>query len=123
MGRERIFPEAWRHELYAELPVPRDWHKEYVKGTVIAESYREAGWEYLINSGKVRPCKWYRSCPLGRYTEAGKLEHYWVENYCLVRNRHCKRYQMEEKGEYHPDNMMPDGSIREDLGEGEPAET
>ena len=66
---------------------------------------------------KKKPCKWYGyySCPTVRYTEQGNLDRYWIENYCLVGNKKCVRYQMEEKGEFHPDNMLPDGKIRQDL--------
>ncbi len=61
-------------------------------------------------------CKWYCCCPVRRFTEEGKLERKWVEEYCLGdRWRECVRYRMEENGEYHPDNMLPDGSIREGL--------
>jgi hypothetical protein len=42
----------------------------------------------------------------------GKLDSCWVENYCLAGNKNCARYIMEEKGEFHPDNMLPDGSIK-----------
>lgn len=61
-------------------------------------------------------CKWYFGCPIKRFTEEGKLERYWVENYCLVGNEGCVRYQMEESGEPHPDNMLPNGEVRENLG-------
>lgn len=44
----------------------------------------------------------------------GKLERDWIENYCLIGNTRCIRYQMEEKGEYHPDNLLPNGKIRRD---------
>ena len=61
-------------------------------------------------------CKWYCCCPVRRFTEEGKLEKRWVEEYCLGdRWKECVRYRMEENGEYHPDNMLPDGSIREGL--------
>jgi hypothetical protein len=61
-------------------------------------------------------CKWYCCCPIRRFTEEGKLEKKWVEYYCLGGHwEECVRYQMEEKGQYHPDNMLPDGTIREDL--------
>ena len=61
-------------------------------------------------------CKWYCCCPVRRFTEEGRLERRWVEEYCLGdRWRECVRYRMEENGEYHPDNMLPDGSIREGL--------
>jgi hypothetical protein len=62
-----------------------------------------------------KTCKWYYSCPIKYFTDQGKLESYWVENYCLKGNKNCIRYQMEERGEYHPDNMLPDGTIREGL--------
>ena len=68
-----------------------------------------------MRHGKTKPCKWYPTCPIKTFTEQGKLERTWIENYCLVGNKSCRRYQMEEKGEYHPDAMLPDGTIREDL--------
>jgi len=60
-------------------------------------------------------CKWYYSCPIKYFTDEGNLERFWVENYCLVGNKDCIRYQMEESGKFHPDNMLPNGEIREDL--------
>ena len=63
--------------------------------------------------GKI--CKWYYCCPVKYYTDQGKLDKKWVENYCLVNNHDCIRYQMEESGRPHPDNMLPNGEIREDL--------
>jgi hypothetical protein len=64
---------------------------------------------------EIRPCKWYPICPIKEYTEKGQLERYWIKNYCLVGNKQCLRYQMEEEGEYHPDNMLPNGETRRDL--------
>ncbi|MBD3354198.1 MAG: uracil-DNA glycosylase [Candidatus Lokiarchaeota archaeon] len=64
---------------------------------------------------KRKRCKWYSVCPIKYYTDQGKLEDYWVKNYCLKGNKDCIRYQKEENCEYHPDNMLPDGTIREDL--------
>ncbi len=61
-------------------------------------------------------CKWFEVCPIKRFTEEGKLPHKWVEKYCFGDNTACVRYQMEEKGQPHPDNMLPDGSIDESLG-------
>lgn len=70
-----------------------------------------------INSDKVVPekgniCRWYFCCPVKKFTDMGKLDSCWVENYCLAGNKNCARYIMEEKGEFHPDNMLPDGSIK-----------
>lgn len=117
MQREPLFLEAWRKELYQWLPVPKDWHEDYQQGRVNFDQYRIKGWEALIRNRKIKPCKWYGyySCPTVKYTEQGKLDRYWIENYCLVSNKNCIRYQMEEKGEFHPDNMLPNGKIREDL--------
>jgi len=50
-----------------------------------------------------------------RFTEEGKLERYWVEHYCMADNTHCIRFQLEETGQSHPDNMLPNGEIRDDL--------
>ena len=114
MSREPIFLEAWRKELYEWLPVSEDWHEDYKERKVNVNHYRIRGWEFLSNR-KIKPCKWYYSCPIKKYTEEEKLERYWIENYCLVSNKNCIRYQMEEKGKYHPDNMLPNGAIREYL--------
>jgi len=60
-------------------------------------------------------CKWYSCCPIKFYTEAGKIDPKWSQNYCLVGNQKCIRFQKEAKGEYHPNNMMPDGSLDDSL--------
>jgi len=60
-------------------------------------------------------CKWYSVCPMKRYYEQGKIDGKWIKNYCKGDWSSCERYKMEERGEYHPDWMMPDGSINEDL--------
>ena len=60
-------------------------------------------------------CKWYIICPIKRFVEEGKLEKEWVEKYCLIGNKDCVRYIMEEAGISHPDNLLPNGEIRADL--------
>ena len=64
---------------------------------------------------KKRECKWYQVCPIKFHVDNKKLDSKWVENYCLVGNKECVRYQLEEKGEFHPDNMLPNGKIMEEL--------
>ena len=49
------------------------------------------------------------------YFEMGKIEKYWIEQFCFGKNTSCVRYQKEEAGIYHPDNMLPDGTIDEKL--------
>lgn len=62
-----------------------------------------------------RICKWYYCCPIKYFVDNGMLESKWVEDYCLIGNINCIRYQKEESGENHPDNMLPNGKIRQDL--------
>jgi len=60
-------------------------------------------------------CKWYQVCPMKYFYKQGKLKKYWIEYYCKGDWEKCVRYWMEEKGQYHPDEMLPDGSINENL--------
>ena len=60
-------------------------------------------------------CKWYQCCPIKYFVDQGMLEKEWVENYCLIGNKKCIRYQKEENGEFHPDNLLPNGEIRKEL--------
>ncbi len=60
-------------------------------------------------------CKWYDVCPMKKFYEEGKLDKKWIENYCFKQGENCKRYEMEEKGIYHPDNMLPNGTIDSEL--------
>jgi len=60
-------------------------------------------------------CKWYEVCPIRRFTDKGLLDRKWVQHYCLKGNKECKRYVMEENGIYHPDTMLPDGTIDKTL--------
>ena len=115
MKRKPLLLESWRKELYEWLPPLKDWHEHYKQGKTDVGDYRSKGWELLISKGKIKPCKWYYACPIKYYTDKGKLKPYWIENYCLVSNKNCIRYQMEERGEHHPDNMLPNGEVRGEL--------
>ncbi|MCF7910967.1 MAG: uracil-DNA glycosylase [Candidatus Cloacimonetes bacterium] len=59
----------------------------------------------------IHPCKWYNYCPMKRFYQQGRLERKWIELYCHGDWQACRRYQMEENHQYHPDNMLADGSI------------
>ncbi|MDC7226059.1 MAG: hypothetical protein PQJ61_04770 [Spirochaetales bacterium] len=61
------------------------------------------------------PCFWYPVCPIKRFYDAGLIEEFWVREYCWSGGNGCVRKRMEAERRFHPDNMMPDGSIREDL--------
>jgi len=52
-----------------------------------------------------------------RYFETGKLKRIWIDKYCWGNWNICVRYKLEEGGKYHPDWMLPDGSINEELRE------
>jgi len=58
-------------------------------------------------------CKWYDFCPLGRLERSGLIDQSWANAYCRSDSRwiDCKRYQLEEQGIPHPDNMLPDGRL------------
>lgn len=58
-----------------------------------------------------KTCKWFSVCPLKRFYEQEKLAKKWIEDYCWGSYERCVRREMEEKGIYHPDNMLPDGTI------------
>ena len=62
-------------------------------------------------------CKWINVCPLRRFEKGDKLSFKWKKEYCETKGnwKNCKRYIAEEKGEIHPDNMLPNGEIDEDL--------
>jgi DNA polymerase len=67
-----------------------------------------------LNS-KNKICKWYQVCPIKYFVNHGKLEKKWVEDYSLRDNKACIRYKLEESGIDHPDNLLPNGEIKEDL--------
>lgn len=67
----------------------------------------------LNKKGKI--CKWYQICPIKYFVDSGKLNREWVENYCLIGNKECVRYKLEENGKFHPDSLLPDGEINKDL--------
>ena len=43
--------------------------------------------------------------------EQGRLHEKWIARYCRGNWKNCVRYHMEDRGEYHPDWMLPDGSM------------
>jgi len=50
-----------------------------------------------------------------RFYEEGKLERKWIEEYCMGDYMRCVRYELEEAGIPHPDNMLPNGKIMKSL--------
>jgi hypothetical protein len=60
-------------------------------------------------------CKWINICPLRKFEKQGRLGTKWRSQYCENNYTVCRRYQLEEKGIFHPDNMLPDGTIDKNL--------
>lgn len=60
-------------------------------------------------------CKWFPACPMKMFYEAGRLAREWIELYCKGDWESCVRFTMEERGEAHPDWMLPDGGTDERL--------
>jgi hypothetical protein len=58
-------------------------------------------------------CRWYSVCPLRRWEKEGRLSRSWAQDFCETTDnwRHCRRYQLEDQGISHPDNMLPSGQI------------
>ena len=64
---------------------------------------------------KNKKCKWFPVCPMKFYWEQGEIDESWIQQHCFGNWTACVRYQKEEAGIYHPDNMMPDGLINSKL--------
>jgi len=60
-------------------------------------------------------CRWFPVCPIKHFAEKNLIDEKWVKEYCKSDYFRCVRRKMQEKGEYHPDNMLPDGTIDENL--------
>lgn len=56
-------------------------------------------------------CKWFNLCPMKRYHALALLDERWITRFCRGDWERCVRYQMEERGEPHPDWMLPDGTL------------
>ena len=94
----RIFPLQHPSSVLHNPPIKDVLLKNYAKLPVL-----------------LRDCKWYPVCPLKRFYEEGTLGKEWIERYCKGDWERCIRYQMEERSEPHPDWMLPDGSLDENL--------
>lgn len=62
-----------------------------------------------------KQCQYYSVCPMKRFYERGKLDKKWIDRYCKGDYDNCVRRKMEESGKWHPDYMLPDGSIDHSL--------
>lgn len=97
-----------RGQRLLPLPHPAALLYQPASKSRVSAQYRKL--HVLLNT-----CRWYSLCPMKRYFEAGRLDGSWIALYCKGDWQSCIRYQMEERGEYHPDWMLPDGSIDDSL--------
>ncbi len=58
-------------------------------------------------------CKWFHLCPLRSFEEKKQIDFSFRDTFCSTELnwKKCARYQAEENGEYHPDELLPDGSF------------
>ena len=98
LGERKVFPLQHPAALLYDESAREKLVKNYLKLKVLS-----------------RDCKWYSVCPMKWFYESGRLGRRWIELYCKGDWESCTRYQMEEKGEPHPDWMLPDGSLDESL--------
>jgi predicted metallo-beta-lactamase superfamily hydrolase len=45
MGKARCLLEAWRAQLYEEMPVPNGWHEAYARGEADTGRYQDYRWQ------------------------------------------------------------------------------
>lgn len=85
--------------------------------TVIYHPEKRGEVETLYEKIKVlqRPCRWHKSCPMRKFAETGRIDMSWRRLYCHGDWSRCTRFLLEEQGIYHPDCMLPDGSIKIEL--------
>jgi len=115
-------PKNEFYKIYGKLLISADFKKILPLQHPAAILHRPELREVLIkNYRKLKilseECKWYPMCPMKQYYEMGHLDRKWVELYCKGDWESCIRYQMEEKGEPHPDWMLPNGRIDKKLKE------
>lgn len=106
------------HQVYGQLLLGE--RKVFPLQHPAALLYDESAREKMVRNYRKlkvlsRDCKWYPVCPMKWFYESGRLSRRWIELYCKGDWENCTRYQMEEKGEPHPDWMLPDGSLDESL--------
>lgn len=58
-------------------------------------------------------CKWFEVCPMRYLEHSGKISDKYRKEYCEKNWLKCKRYQLEEEGIPHSDNLLPDGKQEE----------
>ena len=97
-GEVKIYPLRHPAALLYDPALEESMKKNYAKLGVLS-----------------RECKWRSVCPMTIYYEEGKLDRKWIELYCRGDWLSCRRYQLEEQGIPHPDNMLPDGTIDKKL--------
>lgn len=87
--------------------------------TVVHNSatYEQLRKDYRKINIVTQTCKWFYLCPIKQYYDRGKLSKEWIDQYCKGDWESCIRFQKEEHYIPHPDNMLPNGEIDNNLEE------
>jgi len=99
-NNQKIFPLPHPATLLYNPDFESETEKKYKKLAILSQD-----------------CKWFSACPMKRFYESGLLDRKWIELYCTGDWQSCVRYDLEEKGHDHPDWMLPDGRLDENLKE------
>lgn len=71
--------------------------------------------EYRKINVVTQTCQWFHLCPIKKFYDTGKLSKTWIDKYCKGDWESCTRFQKEKHFIPHPDNMLPDGNIDQNL--------
>ena len=71
--------------------------------------------EYRKINVITQTCRWFYLCPIKRFYDMGRLSKEWIDQYCKGDWESCIRFQKEQHFIPHPDNMLPDGNIDQNL--------
>lgn len=95
---QKIYPLGHPAAIVYDESLEEEMHEDYEKLGVLSQD-----------------CKWSSVCPMKKFYEQGELDKKWRAKYCHGDWESCRRYEMEENGEPHPDWLLPDGTRSERL--------
>ncbi|MGM0496385.1 MAG: uracil-DNA glycosylase [Bacteroidota bacterium] len=82
-----------------------------------SSTYEQLLKEYRKINVVTQTCRWFYVCPIKKFYDTGRLSKEWIDQYCKGDWESCIRFQKEEHFIPHPDNMLPDGNIDQNLDE------
>ncbi len=117
--KQRIPDRNHFADLFGQLIVAQDKKILPLRhpATVVhgSATYEELLKEYRIINVVTQTCRWFYLCPIKNFYDTGKLSKEWIDQYCKGNWEACIRFQKEKHFIPHPDNMLPDGNIDQNL--------